>query len=293
MGIINATPDSFSGDGVLEKPIDEVVNQAIQFVKDGADIIDIGGESTRPGSQPLSVNEELKRVIPIIKAVRDVVDVPISVDTYKSRVAEEALKVGANWVNDVWGLKMDRKMAEVVVKYECPVIIMHNRSKPKNVAKEEKLGSRFVGIEYENLIEDIIRELEESIEIAHRYGIKDENIIIDPGIGFGKTVEQNLQIINELYKFKRLGYPILAGPSRKSFIGYTLDLPPYDRIEGTAASVAILIDRGANIIRVHDVKAMVRVARMTDAIVKGNYTNNLKGTQSPNKRMIGSDSTAA
>ncbi len=270
MGILNITPDSFSGDGLLvrEAAIDAAVSQAKQFANDGADIIDIGGESTRPGSTPVTEAEELARVIPVIEAVRTVVSLPISIDTYRANVAEAALAAGANWVNDVWGLRMDPRLAQVVAQANCPVILMHNRSKPKDVAQEERLGGRYVGVAYDDLIADIKRELGESIELALQAGIKEENIILDPGIGFGKTVSQNLQIVNQLDQFKGMGFPILLGTSRKSFIGYTLDLPPEERLEGTAATVAIGIDRGADIVRVHDVIPIVRLAMMTDAIVR-------------------------
>ncbi len=270
MGIINATPDSFSGDGVfsVSRYIEHAVSQAAEFVENGADIIDIGGESTRPGSAPVTAKEEIRRIIPIIKAVRTSVRVPISVDTYRAEVAQAALDAGANWVNDVWGLRMDTNLATVVAKAKCPIVLMHNRSKPKDVSQTEKLGGRYVGVEYDNLIPDIIRELQTSIDIALKHGVSSESIIIDPGVGFGKTVEQNLEIVNRLDKFKTMGYPILLGTSRKSFIGYTLDLPPNERIEGTAATVAIGIARGADIIRVHDVKVMARVAHMTDAMVR-------------------------
>lgn len=270
MGILNATPDSFSGDGIFaENARLTAVAQAKQFAADGADIIDIGGESTRPGSEPISAKEEMRRVIPVIRQVQQETDLLISVDTYRAEVAEAALNAGADWVNDVWGLRMDSQMAAVVAKTNCPVVIMHNRSQPKNVAQTEQLGGRYVGMAYDDLFADIIRELEESIALALNAGVKKENIIIDPGVGFGKTVEQNLQLVNWLGRFKKLGYPILLGPSRKSFIGYTLDLPPAERVEGTAATVAIGIDRGADIIRVHDVCAMARVAKMTDALVRG------------------------
>ncbi len=270
MGIINATPDSFSGDGLLstDETIDRAVSQAHQFVADGADILDIGGESTRPGSEPITTEEELERVIPVIKAIRTQLDIPISIDSYRAIVAQKALDAGANWVNDVWGLRMDKAMATVVAQADCPVVIMHNRSKPKDVSQEKNLGGRYVGVKYDNLIEDIKQELQESINIALNAGVKREQIILDPGVGFGKTVEQNLQIIRELDQFKTMGFPILLGTSRKSFIGYTLDLPPEDRVEGTAVTVAIGIDRGADIVRVHDVKQMVRVAKMSDSIVR-------------------------
>ncbi len=276
MGIINATPDSFSGDGLavgedwVATAVQQAAQLARQFAADGADILDIGGESTRPGSQPITAVEELARVIPVITAVRQAVDLPISVDTYRADVAEAALAAGANWVNDVWGLRMDGRLAELVAAAGCPIVLMHNRSKPKNVAQEEKLGGRYVGMEYGDLIGDIKRELQESINLALAAGVQESQIIIDPGIGFGKTVAQNLQLLNQLDQLKALGFPILLGTSRKSFIGYTLDLPPDERIEGTAATIAIGIDRGADIVRVHDVKEMVRVARMTDRIVRGN-----------------------
>lgn len=271
MGILNATPDSFSGDGVLQFGdfVEWAVAQAMQFAADGADIIDIGGESTRPGSAPITAEEETTRILPIIRAVRATVSLPISVDTYRAEVARAALDAGADWVNDVWGLRMDPQMAAVVAERGCPVVIMHNRSRPKDVAQTKQLGGRYVGVEYDDLFGDILRELQESIDLALAAGVSPAQIIIDPGIGFGKTVEQNLALVNRLDRFKTLGYPILLGTSRKSFIGYTLDLPPNDRVAGTAATVAIGIDRGADIIRVHDVKTMARVAKMTDALVRG------------------------
>lgn len=270
MGILNITPDSFSGDGILQRgdEIAAAVAQAQQFFADGADIIDIGGESTRPGSTPVTEAEELARVIPVIEAVKEVISLPISIDTYRANVAEAALAAGAQWVNDVWGFRMDPRIAHVAAQANCPVVLMHNRSKPKDVAQEERLGGRYVGIEYDDLIADIKRELGESIELALQAGVREENIILDPGVGFGKTVSQNLQLVNQLDQFKTMGYPILLGTSRKSFIGYTLDLPPEERLEGTAATVAVGIDRGADIVRVHDVKPIVRLAKMTDAIVR-------------------------
>lgn len=270
MGILNITPDSFSGDGVLahEDVIQTAVAQAQQFAADGADIIDIGGESTRPGSTPVTEAEELARVIPVIEAVRTAVALPISIDTYRASVAEATLAAGANWVNDVWGLRMDPRLAQLVAQANCPVILMHNRSKPKDVAQEERLGGRYVGVAYDDLIADIKRELGASVDLALQAGVKEANIVLDPGVGFGKTVSQNLQIVNQLDQLKTMGFPILLGTSRKSFIGYTLDLPPEERLEGTAATVAIGIDRGADMVRVHDVKPIVRLAKMTDAIVR-------------------------
>jgi len=276
MGILNVTPDSFSGDGILQREdqIAAAVSQAQQFAADGADIIDIGGESTRPGSTPVTEAEELARVVPVIEAVRRETSLPISVDTYRASVAEAALAAGANWINDVWGFRMDARIAQVAAQANCPVVLMHNRSKPKDVAQEERLGGRYVGVDYDDLITDIKRELGESIELALQAGVKEEHIIVDPGVGFGKTVSQNLQIVNQLDQFKVMGYPILLGTSRKSFIGYTLDLPPEERLEGTAATVAIGIDRGADIVRVHDVKSIVRLAKMTDAIIRSKEIGN-------------------
>jgi dihydropteroate synthase len=270
MGIINLTPDSFSGDGLLDEAdwLNGVIARAINFVREGADILDLGGESTRPGSTPVTAEEELNRVIPAVRAVRENLDIPISIDTYRASVAEAALDAGADLVNDVWGLRMDNEMAPLVATRGCPVVLMHNRSKPKNVAQEERLGGRYVGVDYDDVVADVARELKESVESALDAGVRREQIILDPGIGFGKTVSQNCRLIDELDVIKDLGYPVLLGPSRKSFIGYTLDLPPDERMEGTAATVTIGIDRGADIIRVHDVREMVRVARMTDRIVR-------------------------
>jgi dihydropteroate synthase/2-amino-4-hydroxy-6-hydroxymethyldihydropteridine diphosphokinase len=275
MGILNVTPDSFSGDGVLdrEQSVEAAVAQAQRFVEDGADIIDIGGESTRPGSTPVTAEEEEARVIPVIEAVRQAIAVPISVDTYRAPVARAALTAGADWVNDVWGLRMDPQMGPLVAEAGCPVVLMHNRSRPKDVHQEEQLGGRYVGVQYDDLIADVRRELQESIDMALDCGVAEDKIILDPGVGFGKTVSQNLQLIDELDQLRDLGFPLLVGTSRKSFIGYTLDLPPQDRMEGTAATVAIAIDRGADIVRVHDVRPIARVARMTDHIVRRNQAS--------------------
>lgn len=272
MGIINVTPDSFAGDGLIrEEPkpfVEAAVAQARCFVEEGADILDVGGESTRPGSAPITAEEELKRVMPILEALAPEIEVPISIDTYKAEVARRALAAGASMVNDVWALRLDPDLATVVAEHGVPVILMHNRSKPKEAAWTERLGGRYVGVEYEDLMADVIRELRQSMEIALKAGVERSRIIVDPGIGFGKTVEQNLELLNKLSELKVLGCPIMVGPSRKSFIGYTLDLPVDQRVEGTAAAVAIAIARGADIVRVHDVKEMVRVARMTDAMVR-------------------------
>jgi len=271
MGILNITPDSFSGDGLLptsEEITGAAVLQARAFLAAGCDILDIGGESTRPGAQLVSSDEESARVVPIIEALRRETDALISVDTYKASVAEAALSAGADFVNDVWGLHADPEMASIAARHAAPVFLMHNRSNPASVEVRERLGNAYAGATYEDLLEDVKRDLLGSVALARAAGIADEKIILDPGIGFGKTVEQNLELINRLDEIRALGFPVLLGPSRKSFIGYTLDLPPDQRAEGTAATVAVGITRRADIIRVHDVEMMVRVARMTDAIVR-------------------------
>ena len=271
MGILNVTPDSFSGDGLMtqQDALAASLEQARRFVEAGADILDIGGESTRPGAEPVAAGVELERVMPVIEElVIQFPDMLLSVDTYKARVAEAALKAGAHIVNDVWGLRADPDLGAVVKRYKVPVILMHNRSNPKTAEIRDRLGGRYVGVEYDDLLEDVKRELLQSVELAHKAGINDEHILLDPGIGFGKTVSQNLALLNHLDEIRALGYPVLLGPSRKSFIGYTLDLPPDQRVEGTGATISIGIDRGADIVRVHDVTEMVRVARMTDAIVR-------------------------
>lgn len=271
MGIINVTPDSFSGDGLRNKPdyINAAMVQAESFIKSGADILDVGGESTRPGSKPISSEEELNRVLPVIESFVSNFDIPISIDTYKADVAENALKAGANIINDIWGLKADPNMAGTAAQHDVPVILMHNRSNPKSAEVKKRLGGRYIGVEYDNLIEDIKKELMESVEIAKDAGIDKKKIILDSGIGFGKTIKQNLELLNRTNEIKNLGYPVLVGPSRKSFIGYTLDLPPDQREEGTAASIAVSIVRGADIVRVHNVELLSRVIKMTDAIVRG------------------------
>jgi len=271
MGIVNITPDSFSGDGLAtdDKVVERAVAQGLAFVDEGADILDVGGESTRPGARPLDKSGEIARVLPVIEALRRQTDAPISIDTYKAGVARAALDAGADMVNDVWGLQMDPDMAPLVAERGVPLVIMHNRSRPKDAAQEARLGGRYVGVQYDDLLADVCRELSAQVEMAERAGIARDKIIVDPGIGFGKTVEQNLALINRLDTLRALGLPILLGPSRKSFIGYTLDVPPHQRVEGTAAAVCVGIVRGAaDIIRVHDVRVMSRVARMTDAILR-------------------------
>ncbi len=271
MGILNVTPDSFSGDGLLSgsETIRAALEQAQRFVDDGADILDIGGESTRPGAQVVSPQEEMDRVLPVVEAIRSSgLDTLISIDTYKAAVAEAALRSGAQWINDVWGLHADLEMAGVAAKFHCPIVLMHNRSKPSQADLQERLGGRYIGTQYQDLIKDVGTELLESVDLAHAAGVADNQVILDPGIGFGKTVEQNLMLVNQLHEIKTLGYPVLLGASRKSFIGYTLNLPPEERVEGTAAVCAIGIARGADILRVHDVSVMARVARMADALTR-------------------------
>lgn len=272
MGILNVTPDSFSGDGLIARgdAVEMSLEQSKRFVEAGAAILDVGGESTRPGSEPVGIEEERRRVLPVIQALhQEYPDVLISVDTYKAEVAKEALQQGAHMINDVWALRADPEMRRVVARANCPVILMHNRSNPASVEVRAQLGKAYAGADYVDVVEDVKRELMESVALARQAGVNDEQIILDPGIGFGKKVEQNLNLINCLDRIRALGFPILLGPSRKSFIGFTLDLPPNQRLEGTAAAVAVGITRGADIVRVHDVEAMARVARMTDAIVRG------------------------
>jgi dihydropteroate synthase/2-amino-4-hydroxy-6-hydroxymethyldihydropteridine diphosphokinase len=270
MGILNVTPDSFSGDGLLkqEEWLAAVVDQGRAMIEAGAHILDVGGESTRPGSDPVSAAEELDRVLPAIRALTEAGLGPISIDTYKAVVAHEALEAGAVMVNEVWGLRRDLDMADLIAERGVPVILMHNRSKAQDAAFEARLGGRYTGSQYADLIPDIQRELQECVGLAHTAGVPDWKIILDPGIGFGKTVSQNLELLDRVGELRALGFPILIGPSRKSFIGYTLNLPPDQRVEGTAAAVAIGIARGADIVRVHDVEVMAHVAKMTDAIAR-------------------------
>ncbi len=257
MGVLNATPDSFSGDG-LAGDIDRAVEQALRFQYDGADIIDIGGESTRPaslysGAGPISTEEELARVIPVIEALASVLDIPISVDTYKAEVADAALDAGAAMINDVWGFRRDPDMAAVAADSGAPVVLMHNQAHTR----------------YDDLVPDVIAQLRSMADDAVVAGVKPENIVLDPGMGFGKTAEHNLEILRRLGEFHVLDAPLLVGMSRKSTIGYVLDLPVEERLDGTAATVALSVAYGADVVRVHDVKEMVRVAKMSDAVVRG------------------------
>ncbi len=271
MGIVNVTPDSFSGDGLLAEAdwVERAVALAGAFLTAGADILDIGGESTRPGSDAVSVEDEVARVCPVMEALSTTYpDAVLSVDTSKAAVAEAALEAGATLINDVWALKGDPDMAHVAAASGVPVVLMHNRSRPRDIESDPKLGGRYLGAHYEHLIEEVSAELQALAADTIAAGVDPAQIILDPGIGFGKTVTQNLALINHLDRFKSLGYPLLVGPSRKSFIGHVLNLGPDDREEGTAAAIAIGILRGADIVRVHDVATAVRIARMSDAILR-------------------------
>ncbi len=251
MGIINLTPDSFSGDGLADHP-QAAVALARRMEADGADIIDVGAESTRPGSQPIAAAAEIDRLLPALSAICQAVTVPVSVDTYKAPVARRAIDAGASIINDVWGCLADGNMARVIAAAGVPAILMHNQN----------------NTQYADLVPDVIAGLDRISGIARAAGIAPHNIILDPGIGFGKTADHNLELLRRLPELRQLGYPLLLGVSRKSTIGRILDLPLEDRLEGTAAAVAMSIAGGADIVRVHDVKEMVRVTRMTDAIVR-------------------------
>ncbi|QQE76441.1 dihydropteroate synthase [Brevibacillus composti] len=252
MGILNVTPDSFS-DGGRYTDVERAVSQARALVEAGADIIDIGGESTRPGSAAVELAEELDRVMPVVRALAEELTVPLSVDTYKAEVADQAIRAGAHIINDVWGAKKDRKMAEVAARHQVPIILMHNREDTA----------------YTHFFSDMVRDLRESVQIARAAGVRDEMIILDPGIGFAKSLEQNLEAMRRLDDLVALGYPVLLGTSRKSMIGRVLDLPVEERLEGTAATVALGVAKGCQIVRVHDVREMKRVTAMMDAMLKG------------------------
>lgn len=257
MGILNVTPDSFSDGGQFATK-DLAVKHALKMVEDGAHIIDIGGESTRPGAKEISATEELERVLPVIKAIREKSNIPISIDTYKSDIADAALKAGADIINDISGCNFDPKMAATSAKHNAPTIVMHIKGTPKNMQRDPR---------YNDLIAEIKEYLQNSINRLIKAGLSKNQIIIDPGIGFGKTLEHNLTIMNRLNEFSELDCPILMGTSRKSVIGAILDLPPNERIFGTAATVTANIMKGAHIIRVHEVSQMRQVAKMTDAIL--------------------------
>ena len=252
IGIINVTTDSFSGDG-LGSDLQAVADLADRYQEEGADFLDVGAESTHPGSTPITVQEELARLLPALETVLSRVSLPVSVDTYKSQVAHQAIQAGAVIVNDVWGLKEDPEIATVVSESGAGLIIMHNQ------------GTR----RYRDLVPDVLASLSQSVELARAAGVPEDSIILDPGIGFGKTADHNLEILSRLDEFKTLGCPLLVGTSRKSTIGRVLDLPSDQRLEGTAATVALSIAGGADMVRVHDVRQMARVCRMTDAVVRG------------------------
>ena len=257
MGILNMTPDSFS-DGGQFKSHNKAIDHALKMVEEGANIIDIGGESTRPGAEAVQLEEELSRTIPIIEAIRLKSDCLISIDTYKSKVAMAALAAGADMVNDISGLTFDHNMASLVAERNVPVIIMHIKGKPGDMQKNPN---------YNNLIKEIKIFFEVQIAIAKKAGIDSGNIILDPGIGFGKRLEDNFEIIRELGQISTMGYPVLLGPSRKSFIGFTLDLPIEERIEGTLASITAGVINGARIVRVHDIRATRRTLTITEKIM--------------------------
>lgn len=252
MGILNMTPDSFSGDG-LGYDVDKAIAQAWRFVEEGVDILDIGGESTRPGHTPVPAEEELRRALPVIERLAGRIPVPMSIDTFKSEVAERALDAGVAMINDVWGLKRDPRLAELAAEYGVPLVLMHNQK----------------GANYGDLVPEVLASLRHSLDIALERGGTWQNLIVDPGIGFGKTPEQNLEIMSRLDEFGSLDRPLLLGTSRKFTIRGILNLPPEQRLEGTAATVALGIAKGVDMVRVHDVGAMVRVCRMSDAIVRG------------------------
>jgi len=251
MGILNMTPDSFS-DGGRWNELDAALRRVEDMIQEGADIIDVGGESTRPGHSQISENEECERVVPIIQKIRSRFDVPISIDTCKSRVAEAALQAGAHLVNDIWGFKYDNEIAAVTAKYDAYCCLMHN--------KEEAV--------YENFMQDVLRELQESVEIAKAAGISKEKIILDPGVGFAKSYQENLEAIRNVDRLHELQLPILLGTSRKSCIGLTLNLPSDERVEGTIATTVIGVMRGCAFVRVHDIKENKRAIQMTEAILK-------------------------
>jgi dihydropteroate synthase len=258
MGILNVTPDSFS-DGGKFFSVDAAVKRAIQMEREGADIIDVGGESTRPGAKSVGVAEELRRVIPVIKRLRRNLKIPVSIDTTKSIVARRALEAGAKIINDISGLNFDKKIAEVAADFDVPVVLMHIKGRPRTMQRNPR---------YKDLMVEILEYFAKGIKIAESAGVKREKLIVDPGIGFGKTLENNLEILRRLSELKCLGMPILVGTSRKSVIGRILGLPPGERAEGTAATVAAAIINGADVVRVHDVKSLKRVAKMTDAVVR-------------------------
>ena len=250
MGILNITPDSFS-DGGRYNNLDSALFRVEEMLKEGADIIDIGGESTRPGYEVISADEEITRVVPVIKQIKERFDIPVSLDTYKPDVAKAGIEVGADLINDIWGLKADDKMAEVIAKADIPCCLMHNRKEAV----------------YDDYIQDVLADLEESLIIARNAGIANDKIILDPGIGFAKTYEQNLELLNKLEILHSFGYPVLLGTSRKSVIGLTLNLPAEERVAGTLATTVLGVVKGCSFVRVHDIKENVQAIKMTEAIL--------------------------
>ena len=250
MGILNVTPDSFS-DGGKFNHLDAALRHTEEMIRQGASIIDIGGESTRPGHQVITDEEEISRVVPVIEAVKKHFDVPVSIDTYKGAVAEAALQAGADLVNDIWGFKHDKRVAELTAKYGAACCLMHNRQEAV----------------YDDFQKDVVSDLEECVRIAREAGVADDKIILDPGVGFGKTYEMNLEITNHVDILHQLGFPVLLGTSRKSMIGLTLDLPATDRVEGTLATTVIGVMKGCSFVRVHDIKENYRIIQMTEAIL--------------------------
>ncbi len=250
MGILNVTPDSFS-DGGKYNELEAAKVQIQKMIEEGVDIIDVGGESARPGHTQISEKEEIRRILPVIQMIKQNFDVPISVDTYKSVVAEASIQAGADMLNDIWGFLYDENMAVVAAKYDVPVCLMHNRD----------------NTEYTDFVEDVLMDMEQCIAVAQKHGVKRDKIILDPGIGFGKTYEQNLLMMKHLEQFCQLGYPVLLGTSRKSMIGLALDLPATERVEGTVATTVLGAMKGCDFVRVHDVKENVRALRMTEAIL--------------------------
>jgi dihydropteroate synthase len=264
MGILNVTPDSFSGDGLIKgaDPLRAAVDQARRMVDEGADLLDIGGESTRPGHAPIDAAEEIGRVIPVVAAVHDVLPgIPLSIDTTKVVVAEAALAAGATLLNDIWGVGPDPAMAELAARAGVPLIVMHNREEAR----------------YDDVVREVVDDLRAALERAEGLGIAAEHLIVDPGIGFGKTADHNVVLLNHLDALTALGRPILLGTSRKSTIGRILDLPADERLEGTLATTALGVASGVDIVRVHDVRANVRAARVADAIVRGRWTSESEG----------------
>ena len=259
MGILNVTPDSFSGDGLLagpDGPIEAAVTQGRRMVDEGADILDIGGESTRPGHDPVGLEEERRRVVPVVAALREALpEVPLSIDTTKPDVAAAALAVGADLVNDVWGVGDDDALARLAADHGVPLVVMHNRAEAR----------------YTTFLPELIGDLERALERALRLGVRWDDLIVDPGFGFGKTPEHNLELMRELGSLRMLGRPVLLGTSRKSTLGRILDLPATERLEATLATTALGIAAGADLVRVHDVRANVRAARISDAIVRANW----------------------